>query len=70
MQDKKLDRNCCVNILFHDRRLDRHSTLTNFIETNMLDFSLVYCKFQSSMEGSQGTVDLTLRKKMKTESLA
>ena len=32
----------------------------------MLDFSLVYRKFQSSMEGSQGTVDLTLRKEMKT----
>ena len=44
-------------------KLDRPSILTDFIQTDMLDFSLVYCKFQSSVEGSQGTVDLTLRKK-------
>lgn len=48
--------------LFHAKKLDKHFILTNFIQTDMLDFSLICCKFQSSMKGSQGTVDLTLGK--------
>lgn len=36
---------------------------TNFIEADMLNLSLISCKFQSSIEGGQGTVDLTLKRR-------
>lgn len=58
----KLNSLLAALILFYDKKLDRHFIFTNFIQTDMLDFSLIYCKFQSSMKGSQGTVDLTLEK--------
>lgn len=41
---------------------------TNFIEADMLNLSLISCKFQSSIEGGQGTVDLTLKREEKLQS--
>lgn len=42
-----------------------HAAPANFIQTDVLDLPLVHSQLQSSVEGSQGTVDLTLKRKRK-----